>query len=113
MSDALRTNTTAREKEGRKEGRSKGQPGVPLLACAMVSFSWGARQSQLVSLAKMAGSVRVCHKGEEKEAELDRQTEYSRGFYNILVTTIKKKMAVHPIHSTVARRPFLASFQLQ
>ena len=42
------------------EGQQWGPlPGVPLEACLMVSRSWGALQSQLVSLANMAGSVSV------------------------------------------------------
>lgn len=35
-------------------------PGVPLFACAMVSFSWEVSSSQPVDLAKAAGSRRAC-----------------------------------------------------
>lgn len=60
-----------------------GLPGVPLRACAMVSFSWGARQSQLVSLAKMAGSVRVW------DRERPGYTQNERGRLIIVISAPK------------------------
>lgn len=63
-------------------------PGVPRRACAMVSFSWGARHWQLVSSANGAGAVRVWKGGGKHKVILFFHRMVKKEPFNCVVTRL-------------------------